>query len=56
MTRLPYLEWQQAIVRILGRGYECPTVDLELMFTNGLTPVEAAAEIAIAQFERTIKP
>lgn len=50
MTRLPYLEWQQAIAGILGRGYECPTVDLELMFEAEMSPVEAAAAIATGLF------
>lgn len=47
MSRLAYLPWCQAIADILGT-YTCPTRDLELMFAGGLSPVEAAAEIAIA--------
>lgn len=56
MTRLPYLPWCQAIARILGSGYECPTHDLELMWQADpqVTPVEAAAAIAIGLFEKEI--
>lgn len=55
MTRLSYLPWCQAIADILGT-YTFPTADLELMFAAAMEPVEAAAEIAMAEFERSANP
>lgn len=53
MSRIAYLPWCQAIADILGT-FAWPTADLEQMFAQHYAPVEAAAAIAVAQFERSI--
>lgn len=56
MTRLAYLPWLEAIGQIIGRTTIVNTRDLELMWSADpqVTPVEAAAAIAIGLFEKEV--
>jgi hypothetical protein len=53
MTRTPFLTWCCQVLTILERESD-PCTDWELMFAANLTPVEAAAEIAVAEFTRSL--
>lgn len=52
--RQPFLPWFREIVAILGPSAPATERELDLMWRAGLTPVEAAAAIVIAAFERSL--
>lgn len=54
MTRSSYHQWCEAIARIISATTIVDSHDLILMWEAGIPPEVAAAEIYIAEFERTI--
>lgn len=61
MTRsfVDWMRWEEAVYRILGHvpsPHDCTPADLHRMIDAGLSPVEAAAEIAVAEFTRSLHP
>ena len=59
MTRMAFFPWLDVVDAILGRKTILPQRgsdldDPEIMWRAGLTPVEAAAAITVAEFERTL--
>lgn len=57
MSFIDWMRWEEGVYRILGHQPHptiCTPADLHRMIDAGLTPVECAAAIAVAEFEQSL--